>query len=293
MFIRQSINQFQWRAQIMMKIELKKIITIFLGLVLLCLVFAPITHADIKNIARNYSITVNYLGLKNKSTNIDMTNVDYTNIKNILHELESDLRKSDTKFEAKIIIQKALDALHEYGLFGTMDIKAIKRLCLHKNLLSEDITLPATWGNRLLNAGGDNAFCVLLSHIKGHVYDHGLLFILAVLVALSSLPFIVIFYPIGILFNFISDAIFSLQNKKPFIPPFPHQVETRYNESYSNLISRGLYGRVDNDYTNWGFRFDAFTGVRINLGRDASLRVNESYYLGSALFVSWNYDGPH
>ena len=277
----------------MMKMELKKIITIPLCVVFLCIVFAPITHADIKNTARNYSITVNYLGLKNKSTNIDLTNMDYINIKNILQKLETDLRKSDTKFEANMIIENALATLHKQGLFGTMDLNAIKRLCLRQNLLSDNIIAPSTWNNRFLNSGGDNAFCVLLSHIKGYVYDHGLLFILAVLVALSSLPFIVIFYPIGVLFNFISDVIFSLQNKKPFIPPFPHQVETRYNESYSNLISRGLYGRVDNDYTNWGFRFDAFTGVRINLGRDGSLRVNESYYLGSALFVSWNYDGPH
>jgi hypothetical protein len=277
----------------MIKIELKKIMTIILCSVLLCIVFTPITHADIKNTARNYSITVNYLGLKNKSTHIDLTNEDYEDIKNILQKLESDLGQSDTKFEANSIIGKALNNLHKHGLFGTIDISAIKRLCLHQNIINDDIKLPSTGTNRFINTGGDNAFCVLLSHIKGYVYDHGLLFILAVLVALSSLPFIVIFYPIGVLFNFISDAIFSLQNKKPFIPPFPHQVETRYNESYSNLISRGLYGRVDNDYTNWGFRFDAFTGVRINLGRDESLRVNESYYLGSALFVSWNYDGPH
>jgi hypothetical protein len=260
---------------------------------LLSIIFAPVTHADINNRANDYSITVDYLGLKNKSTNIDLTKADYTGIKTILLKLESDLRKSDSKFEANMIIEKALDRLHNHGLFGTRDINAIKRLCLHQNNLSENIRFPPIWNDRFLNTGGDNAFCVLLSHIKGYVYDHGLLFILAVLVALSSLPFIVIFYPIGVFFNFISDAIFSLQNKKPFIPPFPHQVETRYNESYSNLISRGLYGRVDNDYTNWGFRFDGFTGVRINLGRDESLRVNESYYLGSALFVSWNYDGPH
>jgi len=277
----------------MMKIELKKIISILLCLVLLCIAFSPITHADMKNTDRNHSITVKYLGLKNKSTHIELADEDYIDIKNILQKLESELRKSDTKFEANMIIEKSLYKLHKNGLFGPMDINAIKRLCIRQNLLIDDIKLPSPLNNRFLNTGGDNAFCVLLSHIKGYVYDHGLLFILAVLVVLSSLPFMVIFYPIGVVFNFISDAIFSLQNKKPFIPPFPHQVETRYNESYSNLISRGLYGRVDNDYTNWGFRFDAFTGVRINLGRDESLRVNESYYLGSALFVSWNYDGPN
>ena len=166
-------------------------------------------------------------------------------------------------------------------------------ICVQQNKIFPDTVLPEVFMNKIGTIGGDNAFCLLLSHINGYVYDHGLVYILAVLVALSALPFIVIFYPIGAIFNFISEQIFNIQHKKPFIPPFPHRVETRYNESQSNLISRGLYGRVNNDYTNWGFRIDGFTGVRINIGRDDSLRINESYYLGSALFVSWNYDGPH
>lgn len=277
----------------MEKIKFEKKIALLLCLILIGIVLVPITQAEIKNTGSNYSISVNYLGLKNKSTNIDLTNTEYTTIKKILDTLESDLRDSKTKLEANFIIEDALETLYQHRLFGKININLIKRLCVPEKILNTNILSPLRIDSQFTSIGGDNAFCILLSHIKGYVYDHGLFFILAVLVALSSLPFIIIFYPIGVVFNFISDAIFSLQNKKPFIPPFPHRVETRYNESYSNLISRGLYGRVDNDYTNWGFRFDAFTGVRINLGRDDTLRVNESYYLGSALFVSWNYDGPH
>ena len=132
----------------MMKIELKKIVTILLCLVLLCILFAPIIHADVNTTASKYSITVNYLGLKNKSTIIDLINTDYFSVKNVLYKLESDLRKSDTKFDSNIIIEKALNNLHKHGLFGTMDLNAIKRLCLRQKLLSEDIMLPSTWDNR-------------------------------------------------------------------------------------------------------------------------------------------------
>ena len=276
-----------------MKKQIMKLAAVLLTLIILCLIFTPITHANIKNKSNTLSISTDYFGLNTKETQTSLTETQLENITTILNSLQTHLKTASTNTEANNYVEETIDFLYEYGIFGDNNIKKIKELCTRQSRLIPDIELPNNIKTHIGAIGGDNAFCVLLSHIKGYVYDHGLLYILAVLVALSALPFIVIFYPLGAIFNFVSEQIFSLQHKKPFIPPFPHRVETRYNESSSNLISRGLYGRVDNDYTEWGFRIDAFTGVRINIDRDDALRINESYYLGSALFVSWNYDGPH
>jgi hypothetical protein len=274
----------------------KKIIkttAISISILLIFLSLNPTIYAHMNSKTASHELTTAVLGIGEKKTTTILTTNEYKSVKSILRNFETTLNSVETNQEAILHMGQTLDQLHSFGIFGDINIELLKEICTRQNRLLSDLDSINNYEHPAGIVGGNNAFCVLLSHIKGYVYDHGLLFFLAALVALSALPFIIIFYPLGAIFNFISEQIYSLQNKKPFIPPFPHQVETRYNESYSNLISRGLYGRVNNDYTNWGFRFDAFTGVRINLDRDETLRINESYYLGSALFVSWNYDGPH
>ena len=273
--------------------KLIQIAVVSVSLLLIGMAVAPTTHATIRENVLQHEISTEFLGMAGKETRILFSNTDFESIKTILRNLEYDLEAASTNEQAGLLVEDTFDELYTYGLFGNIDITFFKELCTRQYRFLPNVEIPKNIDNHFGNIGGDNAFCLLLSHIKGYVYDHGLLFVLALLVALSALPFIIIFYPLGAIFNLISEQIFALQHKKPFIPPFPHRVETRYNESYSNLISRGLYGRVNNDYTNWGFRFDAFTGVRTNIDRDEALRINESYYLGSALFVSWNYDGPH
>jgi hypothetical protein len=241
----------------------------------------------------HYEISTDLIGLKETKTHQLLSQREYNEILLILKTLENNILNAKTNKEAQYHLEKSLEQLDHYNLFGNKDINIIKKMCTNQHKILNTLTNPNIINNQPNLVGGDNAFCVLISHVKGYVYDHGLFFIMAVLVALGALPFIVMFYPLGMILNFISQRIFSIQHKKPLIPPFPHRVETRYNESSSNLVSRGLYGRVHNDYSNWGFRFDVFTGIRINLNRDETLRINESYYIGSALFVSWNYDGPH
>jgi hypothetical protein len=252
----------------------------------------PANYASAQDIVSHNIIQTELLDGTEKKTKISLPNSEIAEIKSILLSLENNLSSASTYQQAEKYISGALCELHLYGIFGNIDISYIKNLCMRQSRIMNNIESLSMIHILRENNGGDNAFCLLLSHIHGYVYDHGIITFLAILIALSALPFIIIFYPVGVIFNILSEAVFSFQHKKPFIPPFPHRVETRYNESYSNLISRGLYGIVHNDYTNWGFRFDAFMGVRINIMRDESLRINESYYLGSALFVSWQYDGP-
>jgi hypothetical protein len=256
------------------------------------LTIVPANHASDQNIVSHNIILTELLDGSEKKTQIYLSNSGIVEIKSILKSLENNLGSASTYQQAEQYVSDTLYELHTYGIFGDIDISYIKKVCIRESRIMNYIeSLPIDHSIRE-NYGGDNAFCLLLSHIHGYVYDHGIITILAILIALSALPFIIIFYPLGVIFNILSEAVFSFQHKKPFIPPFPHRVETRYNESYSNLVSRGLYGTVHNDYTNWGFRFDAFMGVRINIKRDETLRINESYYIGSALFISWQYNGP-
>ena len=276
----------------MKKIKSMKISVIIILLLLAGLIVAPTIHAHVLNNCIQNFISTELLDGTEKKTQIALSNSELMEIKSILTSLENNLDSASTYQQAERYVTDTLYALHSYGIFGDIDILFIKKVCTRQSRIMNNIKSLTTVHSPRENNGGDNAFCLLLSHIQGHIYDHGIITILAILIALSALPFIIIFYSLGVIFNLLSEAVFSLQHKKPLIPPFPHRVETRYNESYSNLVSRGLYGIVHNDYTNWGFRFDAFMGVRINIGRDETMRINESYYIGSALFVSWHYAGP-
>ena len=270
-----------------------KMAVLVVSLIIIGMTVTPTTQAHFTKNEAHHIVSTEFIGILKNKTEISLSDIEYESLLGILKNLEYNLKSTETNEEALALYTDALEELHSMRLFGAMDITVLTKMCTRQHRLIHNIEIPINIEKQFASLGGDNAFCLLLSHIKGFVYDHGLLFALAVLVAISALPFIIIFYPLGAIINSISEQIFALQHKTPFIPPFPHRVETRFNESYSNLISQGLYGRVNNDYTNWGFRFDAFTGVRINIDRDETLRINESYYLGSALFVSWNYDGPH
>ena len=276
----------------MKKIRSLKICAFITLLLLIGLTVNPPIQARTQKKFVQNSVTTKIVGGTDKKTQIALSDSELLEIKSILTSLEHNLDSASTYQQAEWYVTDTLDSLYSYGIFGDIDISYIKLLCTRQSRILNGIEPLTKVHNSIKNVGGDNAFCLLLSHIRGHVYDQGIITILAILIALSALPFIIIFYPLGAIFNLLSEAVFSLQHMKPFIPPFPHRVETHYNEAYSNLISRGLYGIVHNDYTNKGFRFDAFMGVRINIGRDDTLRINESYYLGTALFVSWEYDGP-